>query len=136
IAVEAVYDELLAALIAEGGYLANHDEYRKIAATLWEDGHLNAACVVQKPQVLGEMAGCDIPEDRKFIIMPETGTGPDHPYSGEKLSAIMAFYKVKDIDEAVKLTNEIQDYQGKGHSCGIYSNSDENILKLAMGTKT
>jgi sulfoacetaldehyde dehydrogenase len=91
---------------------------------------------VQKPQVLGEMAGCDIPEDRKFIIMPETGTGPDHPYSGEKLSAIMAFYKVKDIDEAVKLTNEIQDYQGKGHSCGIYSNSDENILKLAMGTKT
>ncbi|MCK9504148.1 MAG: aldehyde dehydrogenase family protein [Porticoccaceae bacterium] len=136
IAVEAIYDELLAALIAEGGYLANHDEYRKIAATLWEDGHLNAACVVQKPQVLGEMAGCNIPEDRKFIIMPETGTGPDHPYSGEKLSAIMAFYKVKDIDEAVKLTNEIQDYQGKGHSCGIYSNSDENILKLAMGTKT
>lgn len=136
IAVEAVYDELLEALIAEGGYLANHDDYRKIAGTLWEDGHLNAACVVQKPQTLGEMAGCEIPEDRKFIIMPETGTGPDHPYSGEKLSAIMAFYKVKDIDEAVALTNEIQEYQGKGHSCGIYSNSDENILKLANGTKT
>lgn len=136
IAVESVYDELLEALIAEGGYLANHDEYRKIAATLWEDGHLNAACVVKKPQVLAAMSGFEIPEDRKFIIMPETGTGPDHPYSGEKLSAIMAFYKVKDIDEAIALTNEIQDYQGKGHSCGIYSNSDENILKLANGTFT
>lgn len=136
VALESVYDELLEALIAEGGYLANHDDYRKIAAVLWEDGHLNAACVVKRPQVLAEMAGIDIPEDRKFIIMPETGIGPDHPYSGEKLSAIMAFYKVKDMDEAVKLTNEIQDYQGKGHSCGIYSNSDENILKLAMATKT
>jgi sulfoacetaldehyde dehydrogenase len=68
--------------------------------------------------------------------MPETGTGPEHPYSGEKLSVIMAFYKVKDIDEAVALTNDIQAYQGMGHSCGIYSNNDENILKLGLGTKT
>jgi len=136
IAVDAIYDELLEALIAEGGYLANEEEYRKIAAVLWEDGHLNAACVVKQPQVLAAMAGCSIPDDRKFIIMPETGFGPEHPYSGEKLSTIMAFYRVKDIDEAVKLTNDIQEYQGKGHSCGIYSNSDENILKLALGTKT
>jgi sulfoacetaldehyde dehydrogenase len=136
VVVEAVYDQLLEALIAEGGYLANRDEYRKIAAVLWEDGHLNAACVVKQPQVLSEMAGFNIPEDRKFIIMPETGIGPDHPYSGEKLSTIMAFYKVKDIDEAIALTNAIQEYQGKGHSCGIYSTSDENILKLALGTKT
>ena len=136
IALEAIYDDLLQALIDEGGYLANHDEYRKIASVLWEDGHLNAACVVKKPQVLAEMAGVTIPEDRKFIIMPETGIGPDHPYSGEKLSAIMAFYKVRDLDEAIRLTNDIQAYQGMGHSCGIYSNSEENVLKLAAGTKT
>ena len=68
--------------------------------------------------------------------MPETGTGPDHPYSGEKLSVIMAFYKVKDIDEAIALTNEIQAYQGMGHSCGIYSYNDEHIMKLADKTKT
>jgi sulfoacetaldehyde dehydrogenase len=136
IGVEAIYDQLLEALIAEGGYLASRDEYRKIADVLWEDGHLNTDAIVQPPQVIGKMAGIDIPEDRKFIIMPEDGVGPDHPYSGEKLSPIMAFYKVKDIDEAVALTNEIQEYQGKGHSCGIYSYSDENILKLGMGTKT
>lgn len=136
IAVEAIYDELLAKLIAQGGYLANQDDYKKIAAVLWEDGHLNTNAVVKTPQVLCGMAGVDIPDDRLFIIMPETGTGPEHPYSGEKLSTIMAFYKVKDIDAAVALTNEIQAYQGMGHSCGIYSNSEENVLKLGMGTKT
>ncbi|GIX31029.1 MAG: hypothetical protein KatS3mg124_1501 [Porticoccaceae bacterium] len=136
LAFDAVYDQLLEALIDEGGYLANHDEYRKIAAVLWEDGHLNAACVVKRPQVIAEMAGFSIPEDRKFIIMPETGVGPDHPYSGEKLSAIMAFYRVRDIDEAIALTNAIHDYQGKGHSCGIYSNDEDNILKYALGTRT
>ncbi|GAB3110170.1 aldehyde dehydrogenase family protein [Aestuariicella hydrocarbonica] len=136
IAVEAVYDQLLEKLIAQGGYLANADDYKKIADVLWEDGHLNAKVVVKPAPVLGELAGVNIPSDRTFIIMPETGTGPEHPYSGEKLSVIMAFYKVKDMDEAVALTNEIQAYQGMGHSCGIYSNSDENILKLALATKT
>ncbi len=136
IVVEAVYEQMLEKLIAQGGYLANSDDYQKIASVLWVDGHLNTQAVVKTPQVLCKMAGVEIPDDRLFIIMPETGTGPDHPYSGEKLSTIMAFYKVKDIDEAVALTNRIQEYQGMGHSCGIYSTSDENILKLGMGTKT
>jgi len=136
IAVASIYDDLVEKLIAEGGHLAKEGDYEKIAAVLWEDGHLNTKAVVLKPQTLCEMAGVDIPADAKFIIMPETGTGPDHPYSGEKLSVIMAFYKVSDIDEAIALTNQIQDYQGKGHSCGIYSNSDVNILKMGMGTKT
>ncbi len=136
IGVEAIYDDLLEALKAEGGYLASGDEYTRIANTLWQDGHLNPDAIVQPPQVIGKLAGIDIPEDRKFIIMPETGVGPDHPFSGEKLSPILAFYKVKDIDAAVALTNEIQEYQGKGHSCGIYSYNDDNILKLGMGTKT
>jgi len=136
IAVEEISDQLLEKLVAEGGYIAAPGDYEKIAAVLWEDGHLNAKAVVLPPQILCEMAGVEIPSDRTFIIMPETGVGPEHPYSGEKLSVIMAFYKVKNIDEAVALTNKIQTYQGMGHSCGIYSNKDENILKLANGTKT
>ncbi|MFT4676861.1 MAG: sulfoacetaldehyde dehydrogenase [Patiriisocius sp.] len=136
IAIESISDELVEKLIAEGGYMAKEGDYEKIAAVLWEDGHLNNKAVVLKPQVLCEMAGVEIPADAKFIIMPETGTGPEHPYSGEKLSVIMAFYKVKDIDEAIALTNQIQEYQGMGHSCGIYSTSDDNILKMGMGTKT
>ena len=136
IAVEAIYDELVDALVTEGGYVAKPGDYDKIAAVLWKDGMLNTKAVVKEPQVLCEMAGVDIPDDRTFIIMPETGTGPDHPYSGEKLSVIMAFYKVKDIDEAIALTNDIQAYQGMGHSCGIYSYNDEHIMRLADKTKT
>ena len=68
--------------------------------------------------------------------MPEEGVGPIIPIQAEKLSAILALYKVGDIDDAVELTNEIQEYQGKGHSCGIYSYNDENIMKLGFGCKT
>lgn len=136
IAFESIYDELLEKLIGEGGYLASEEEAKKIEAVLWENGALNPKAVVLRPQVLAEMCGFEIPEDRKFIIVPEEGVGPENPFSGEKLSAIMAFYKVQCIDTAIELTNAIQEYQGMGHSCGIYSNNDDNIIKLGAGTKT
>ncbi len=136
LAVDAIHDELVEKLIAEGGYLARPGDYEKIASVLWKDGALNTGAVVKTPQVLCRMAGVDIPEDRLFIIMPEDGVGADHPYSGEKLSSVLALYRVRDIDHAVALTNEIQEYQGKGHSCGIYSNKDEHIMKLGFGCKT
>ena len=136
IAFASIYDALLENLVAEGGYVASSEEADKIAAVLWHDGALNTAAVVKQPQVLAEMSGFSIAEDRKFIIVPYEGVGREHPFSGEKLSAVMAYYKVADISEAVVLTNAIQEYQGMGHSCGIYSNSDDNIINLASGTKT
>ena len=136
IVLETVYDSLLDHLIAEGGHVVSKDEADQIAAVLWNNGALNTAAVVKQPQVLAQMSGFSIPDDRKFMIVPYDGVGPEHPFSGEKLSAVMALYKVADIHEAVALTNAIQEYQGMGHSCGIYSNSDDNILTLAEGTKT
>jgi sulfoacetaldehyde dehydrogenase len=82
------------------------------------------------------MANIDIPEGTQFYIVPENGWGKEHPFSGEKMSVIMALYKANNIDHAIELTNNIQAYQGQGHSCGIYSNSDDNIMKLANATKT
>lgn len=45
-------------------------------------------------------------------------------------------YRVPDIDAAIHMTNCIQNYQGMGHSCGIYSKNDDHILRLAHATKT
>ncbi len=134
--VEAIHDEMLARLEAKGGLVLNDAQKAKLQAVLWIDGALNPKIVAQPPETIAAMAGFDIPEGTKFFIVPETGTGPDHPFSGEKLTVTMTLYRVKDIDEAIALTNEIQAYQGQGHSCGIYSRSNANILKLAEATRT
>ncbi|NND67526.1 MAG: aldehyde dehydrogenase family protein [Halioglobus sp.] len=136
IVFESIYDEFLEKLKHEGGYVLSEDEKNKLQAVLWEDGHINAKIVAQPAATIAGQAGFDLPEGRQFLIIPETGAGPDHPFSGEKLTVTMAFYKVKDIDEAIELTNKIQAYQGQGHSCGIYSYNDDNIMKLAEGTRT
>ena len=134
--VEPIYDEMLAKLKAQGGYVLDEEEKAKLQSILWIDGALNAKVVAQPAEAIAGMAGFEIPEGTRFFIVPETGAGPDYPFSGEKLTVTMALYKVKDIDEAIARTNEIQAYQGQGHSCGIYSTSDANIMKLANATKT
>ncbi len=136
IAVASVYDELLEKLQAQGGYLANPQDKNKLEAIIWDHGHIDTKIVAQPAAVLAEMAGIDLPEGKSFFIVPETGAGSDYPFSGEKMSVVLAFYKVADIDEAIDLTNRIQAYQGQGHSCGIYSYSDDNIMNFGMNTKT
>jgi len=134
--VEAIYDQMLDKLLHQGGYLCNDAEKERLQHTIWHDGHLNTAIVAQPAEKIAGMAGIELPEGKRFFIVKETGWGPEYPFSGEKLSVVMALYKVKDIDDAIRHTNAIQAYQGQGHSCGIYSNSDENIMKLANATRT
>jgi sulfoacetaldehyde dehydrogenase len=137
ILVDSIYEPMLERLKAKGGYLCNADEKEKLRNTIWDDeGHLNTAIVAQPAQKIASMAGLDVPETTEFYIVIEEGWGKDFPFSGEKLSVVMALYRASDIDHAIELTNNIQSYQGQGHSCGIYSNSDENIMKLADATRT
>lgn len=133
---ESVYDDMLAKLMHEGGYVLNEEEKSKLQNTIWVDGHLNTSIVAQPAHKIAGMAGIELPEGKQFLIVPESGAGPDFPFSGEKLSVTMALYKVADIDEAIALTNDIQAYQGQGHSCGIYSYNDDNIMRFAHATKT
>jgi len=137
ILVDSIYEPMLERLKAKGGYLCNAEEKEKLRNTIWDDeGHLNTAIVAQPAQKIASMAGLDVPATTEFYIVIEEGWGKDFPFSGEKLSVVMALYRASNIDHAIELTNNIQSYQGQGHSCGIYSNSDENIMKLADATRT
>lgn len=136
ILLDAIYDEMLVKLQHQGGYIVTPEEKTLLQNVIWVDGHINANAVAQPAEKIAGMAGFGLPEGKIFFIVPETGTGPDYPFSGEKMTVTMALYRAKDIDEAIVLTNTIQAYQGQGHSCGIYSQSDANIMKLANGTRT
>ncbi|QEK12925.1 aldehyde dehydrogenase family protein [Crassaminicella thermophila] len=132
---ESIYDEFVEALKAEGGYLANAKEKEKLQSTLWVDGHLNSKIVAQSPQTIANLANIDLPDDRKFIMVEETGIGKDYPFSGEKLSVVVTLYKYNRFEEAINKVNEITRYQGMGHSCGIHSFNEDHIMELALKTK-
>jgi sulfoacetaldehyde dehydrogenase len=110
-----------------------------LAATMWPNGgHIPDGAVIAKSAgQIARRAGITVPDDTRFLIVEETGTGPDHPFSGEKLSVVLALYSYSgDIDAAADLVNEITAYQGLGHTCGIHTSDDANVRQLAMRTRT
>lgn len=132
---ESIYDQLIENLKTEGGYLATGEEREKLQNALWVEGHLNPKIIAQSAQVIAQVAGLQMPEDTKFFMVEETGVGADHPFSGEKLSVVVALFKYKAFKEAVEKVNEITRYQGMGHSCGIHSFNEDHIMELALNTK-
>ena len=129
------YEPMLANLQARGGFVLGDEDKAKLQATLWKDGHLNAKVVAQTPAFISSEAGFEVPEGTRFFIVPENGFGPQHPFSGEKMTVTIALYHARDIDHAIELTNGIQSYQGMGHSCGIYSKTEEHVMRLGHAVK-
>lgn len=130
---ESIFEALLAQLQVEGGYLANDEEKAKLRKAMWDDeNHRLADTVAVSPQKLAEAAGFSIPADRKFIIVRGDGIGKEYPYSGEKLTTLLAVYKYGTFEEALSMMRGIYNVGGKGHSCGIYSFNPEHIHQLAM----
>jgi len=129
----SIFDRFVAQLQAEGGHLASPEEKSLLRKAMWdEEGHRKSDTVAIAPQQLARIAGFSIPADRKFIIVHGDGIGKEHPYSGEKLTTLLAVYKYAGFDEALDMMRGIYEVGGKGHSCGIYSFDQGHIHALAL----
>lgn len=129
----SIYEQMVSALIAEGGHLCNDKEKDLLAKAMWdENGNRTFPTIACRPQQLAKVAGFSIPEDRKFLMVENQGRiGPEHKFSTEKLTTLMALYYFDAFNEALQIVHDIYETGGKGHSCGIYSHNDEHIDALA-----
>lgn len=132
IAVEAVAPPLLAALAAAGGVLLAESEARALERAMFTDARPGAAFVAQSAPAIALRAGLarDALLDARFLIVAETGIGPEHPFSGEKLAPVLAFYRVPDFAAAASLAGKLLRYQGAGHSIGLHTRTDSRALDL------
>jgi len=131
----SIYDRLLQQLQAEGGYLVNDDEKRRLQAAYWDaDGHRTPDTIARAASVVARCAGFTIPADKTFLIVEERNIGKAYPFSTEKLGTVLAIFKYDGFDRALDMVRQIFDTGGKGHSCGIYSFDDDHIHRLALAT--
>ncbi|MEH7385933.1 aldehyde dehydrogenase family protein [Bacillus sp. JJ1521] len=131
---DQIFDPFLDQLVKEGGYIADEEEKVKLRNVMWdEEGKRLPTTVAIAPQELAEIAGFNIPNDRKFLIVHGDGIGKEYPFSGEKLTTLMAVYKYEgEFENALNMMRAIYEVGGKGHSCGIYSFNDDHIHRLAL----
>jgi sulfoacetaldehyde dehydrogenase len=133
---QSVFDELVEKLKSHGGYLVNEEERAKLHKGMWPDGvHLNKDIVAQSAQVIAGVAGLDVPDTTTFFMVIGKEVGPGDLFSREKLSVVVTLWKYEEFVEAIDYVNDITDYNGKGHSCGLHTTHEVHIRELGEKAK-
>jgi len=129
---DKVYAQTLAALAQEGGALLTPAEKAALQKALFPGGKLSPAVTAQSVKKICAVAGLARAAlvGAKCLMVEETGAGRDFPFSGEKLSPVLTLYRARDFDHAFDIVRAIYDFQGDGHSLGIYTESESQIRRL------
>ena len=117
-----------------GCYLCTSKEKEQLQKSMFveEKGNtLNSKIAGSSPYNIAKSAGIEIPEDTKVLVVKEDGVGEEHPFSREKLSPVLAYYTVKNKEEAFDLAERLLEFGGLGHSAVIHSEDKETIQEFS-----
>ena len=126
---EAIYDEAIALFKKFKVYFVNKEEKKKLSRFMFgyasgdegvEKAKLNADIVGKSPYWIASQAGFEIPKDTSVIGVECKTVGPEEPISREKLSPVLAFFKVKDDKEGFEKSFQMVSFNGMGHSAAIH----------------
>lgn len=136
---EEIYDDVVALMKAYDCYFVNKEEKKLLEGLVInkETCTINANIVGQSAYKIAEMAGIkNAPKDAKILVAELEGVGHDYPLSREKLSPILACYKVKGYKEGIQRCVEMTEFGGLGHSAVIHSHNDDIILEFGEKVRT
>ena len=136
IVVDSLYETVKKEFIERGAYLLNAAERKKVAATIFVDGHLNAKIVGQPAWKIAEMAGFSVPKSAKVLIgeTKDITMGPEEPFSHEKLSPVLALYRAKNFEEGAMMAKKLIEAGGLGHTSVFYTNPANTDRIKSYGT--
>lgn len=136
--LEKVYDAVKKEFAARGCYFLKGDELDKVRKTIIINGALNAKIVGQKAHTIAKLAGVEVPEAAKILIGEVESVDIEEEFAHEKLSPVLAMYKAKTFDEAIKKAEQLVADGGYGHTSSLYINVNEKekMAKHAAAMKT
>jgi len=122
-----IYSQVKQELIANNCHFLSSDEKVKVENLVINENTcaVNPFIVGQSAVDIAKMAGVKVAEGTKILIAELTGVGPDHPLSREKLSPVLACYKVNSAEEGLKRCEEMLEFGGLGHTAVLHTNNQE-----------
>lgn len=131
IAHEDDYGQVIQAFEDQGAYfIKDASEKSKMRNALFIGGHMNKKAVGQSVQTLAKLAGIEIPEDRRVILIEADDIGQAEVLCREKMCPVLTAFSYKTFDEGVAIAKTNLELEGNGHTAGIHSNTLDNIKKV------
>ena len=131
IVLESIYDAVKKEFATRGCYFLNEDETEKVRKTIIINGALNAKIVGQPAAKIAELSGVSVPAGTKILIGEVESVDLSEEFAHEKLSPVLAMYKVKSFDEALDKAEKLVEDGGFGHTSSVYLNEVTEQDKLS-----
>jgi acetaldehyde dehydrogenase/alcohol dehydrogenase len=129
---DEIYDSVLKKFADLGAHICNEQETELLGRTVIDPttGFMQPMAVGQKATNIARFVGLSVKPKTKLLIAPIQGVGPGYPLSVEKLFPVLAVYRAKSVDEALKVCLDVNHAGGIGHTAVIFSHNDEIIQKF------
>lgn len=124
--MEEIYNEVKNEFAERGAYILKAKEIDKVRKVIIVDGRLNANIVGQSAFTIAKLAGITVPEETKVLIGEVKSVELEEPFSHEKLSPVLAMYKIKTFDEGLKKAGRLIELGGLGHTSVLYTDSNKS----------
>lgn len=126
------YQAVIESFITHGAYYIEDQAIAdKLRAVLFVDGHINGDVVGQSVQSIADMAGIEVPEETRVILVKSNGA-EDDILRKEKMCPVMVAFEYEDFDDAVAIARFNLELEGAGHSAAIHSKNDAHISQAGL----
>ena len=134
IAPEEDYEQTVETFTKTGRvwFTDDKDQIQTLREVVFQDGHLNKDVVGKSASEVGKMAGIDVPDTARLILLPADGSGTQDILAKEKLCPVIAIVPYSSFDDAVAMAKANLLVEGAGHSAALHSNSDDHIQKAGL----
>jgi acetaldehyde dehydrogenase/alcohol dehydrogenase len=129
-----IYDSVIRKFAELGAHICDARETILLGRAVInpETGQMQPTAVGQKATDIARAIGLRVPPETKLLIAPIQGVGRDHPLSVEKLFPVLAVYRAKSTDEALRICVEVNHLGGLGHTAVIFSRNDEIVRQFSQ----
>ncbi|MBK8134811.1 MAG: aldehyde dehydrogenase family protein [Chloroflexi bacterium] len=134
VVLDSVYDSLVDALERSGAAVLNDHEGVQFALSAVDLGR-----GIFKEEVIGRSAagsaaaaGIERPFPIRLIVVPMGEVDLDNPFSREKMAPILSLFRVPDFDTGLKVSRELLEVDGRGHTAIIHTRDEALIQRFAM----
>jgi sulfoacetaldehyde dehydrogenase len=132
--LDAIHDAALTELQRAGAVLLDAADRARLQEFMWPDGKLAASVTGQSVAAIASRARLAAPQAQsaRALLVEESGFGPSHPFSGEKLSPVLTVYRARDFADALGVVERIYAYMGAGHSVGLHTTRTERAVEAGL----
>lgn len=129
---DEIYDAALRKFAELGTHICNAEETVLLGNSVIDPdtGYARPMAVGQKATDIANAIGLSVKPGTKLLMAPIHGVGREHPLSVEKLFPVLAVYRAKSVDEALKVCIDVNHLGGLGHTASIFSSNEAVIQKF------